>query len=117
MVLFATLFVVAYYLSSKHVGFALVGLQLSLLPIALGIAAPLAGRLLNRVGARLLTGGGLLLTAAGLLEIALRHGSTGLLLGLALAGLGLARSLPPTTPRSCPPRPPVTPAWSAACST
>ena len=94
MVLFGTLFVVPYYLSSTHVGFALIGLQLSVLPVAIGVAAPLAGRLLNRVGARPLTGGGLLLTAAGLLEIALRHGSTGLLLGLALAGLGLGAFTP-----------------------
>jgi MFS family permease len=94
LVLFGTLFVVPYYLSAAHFGFALVGLQLSVLPVAIGIAAPIAGRLLTRVGDRPLTGGGLILTAAGLLEIALWHGTTGLLAGLALAGLGLGAFTP-----------------------
>ena len=73
LVLFGTLFVVPYYLTAEHVGFALVGLQLSVLPVAIGIAAPIAGRLLNRVGDRPLTGGGMILTGVGLLEIALWH--------------------------------------------
>ena len=94
LVLFGTLFVVPYYLTAEHVGFALVGLQLSVLPIAIGIAAPIAGRLLNRVGDRPLTGGGMILTAVGLLEIALWHGTSGLLSGLALAGLGLGAFTP-----------------------
>ncbi|MGO9976744.1 MAG: MFS transporter [Solirubrobacteraceae bacterium] len=94
LVLFGTLFVVPYYLSAKHVGFALVGLQLSVLPVAIGIAAPVAGRLLSRTGDRPLTGGGMLLTAAGLLEIAVWHGITGLLAGLALTGLGLGAFTP-----------------------
>jgi EmrB/QacA subfamily drug resistance transporter len=94
LVLFGTLVAVPYYLSAKHVDAALVGIQLAVLPVAIGIAAPVAGRLLNRVGARPLTGGGLLLTGAGLLEIALRHDTTGLLIGLALAGLGLGAFTP-----------------------
>ena len=61
LALFGTLFVVPYYLSAKHVAFALVGLQLSVLPLAIGIAAPVAGRLLSRTGDRPLTGGGMLL--------------------------------------------------------
>jgi EmrB/QacA subfamily drug resistance transporter len=94
MVLFGTLFVVPYYLSAKHVGFALLGLELSVLPVGIGIAAPIAGRLLNRTGERPFTAGGMILTAAGLLEIALWHGTTGLLAGLALAGLGLGAFTP-----------------------
>jgi MFS family permease len=94
LVLFGTLVVVPYYLSAKHVDAALIGLQLAALPVAIGLAAPIAGRLLNRVGARLLTGGGLLLAGAGLLEIALRHDTPGLLTGLALAGLGLGAFTP-----------------------
>jgi MFS family permease/protein-tyrosine-phosphatase len=94
LVLFGTLVVVPYYLSAKHVGAALVGLQLAVLPVAIGVAAPIAGRLLNRIGARPLTGGGLLLTGAGLLEIALGHGTGGLVAGLALAGLGLGAFTP-----------------------
>jgi len=94
LVLFGTLFAVPYYLSAKHVGFALLGLQLSVLPISIGIAAPIAGRLLNRVGDRPLTGGGMVLTGVGLVEIALMHGTAGLLAGLALAGLGLGAFTP-----------------------
>lgn len=94
LVLFGTLVVVPYYLSAKHVDAALVGLQLALLPVAIGIAAPVAGRLLDRVGARRLTAGGLLLTGGGLLEIALRHGTPGLVAGLAVAGLGLGAFTP-----------------------
>lgn len=94
LVLFGTLVVVPYYLSTKHVDAVLVGLQLAVLPVAIAIAAPVAGRLLNRVGACALTGGGLLLTGGGLLEIALRHGTSGLLAGLALAGLGLGAFTP-----------------------
>jgi EmrB/QacA subfamily drug resistance transporter len=94
LVLFGTLVVVPYFLSAKHVDAALVGLQLAVLPVAIGIAAPLAGRLLHRAGARPLTGGGVLPTGAGLLEIALRHDTTGLLIGLALAGLGLGAFTP-----------------------
>lgn len=94
LVLFGTLVVVPYYLSAKHVDAELVGLQLAALPIAIAIAAPIAGRLLNRVGARPLTAGGLMLTGAGLLEIGLRHGTGALLGGLALAGLGLGAFTP-----------------------
>ena len=43
LVLFGTLFVVPYSLTAKHVGFALIGLQLSVLPVAIGVAAPIAG--------------------------------------------------------------------------
>ena len=84
-----------YYLTAAHTGAARIGLELSMLPVAIGIAAPIAGRLVNG-GARdrLLTGGGLVLTAIGLLVIALRHDTTGLLAGLALAGLGLGAFTP-----------------------
>ena len=94
LVLFGTLFVVPYYLSAEHVNAALIGLQLAVLPVAIGIAAPIAGRLLNRVGARPLTAGGLLLTGVGLLVIAFRHGTIGLLVGLAVAGLALGAFTP-----------------------
>ena len=89
LALFGTLFVVPYYLSADHGSAALIGLQLSALPIAIGIAAPIAGRLVNRVGERLLTGVGLTLAAAGLIEAAFWHGTPGLITWLALAGLGL----------------------------
>ncbi len=94
LVLFGTLFVVPYFLSAQHVSAALIGLQLALLPVGIGIAAPIAGRLLNHVGARPLTAGGLLIAAAGLFEIALCHTTTGLLFGLAVSGLGLGAFTP-----------------------
>jgi EmrB/QacA subfamily drug resistance transporter len=94
LALFGTLYVVPYYLSAEHVGAAVVGLQLAVLPVAIGIAAPVGGRLVNRLGARPLTAGGLLLTGVGLVAIALWHGTSGLLAGLALAGLGLGAFTP-----------------------
>jgi len=94
LVLFGTLFVVAYYLSSKGTSAAMLGLRLAVLPVAIGIAAPIAGRFLNRLGGRPLTAGGLLMTAAGLLEACARQGTGSLLIGLALAGLGLGAFTP-----------------------
>jgi EmrB/QacA subfamily drug resistance transporter len=94
LVLFGTLFVVPYFLAARHVGPALIGLEVTVLPVAIGVAAPIAGRLLGRIEARRLTSAGLIITAAGLLEIALDPGATGLVAGLALAGLGLGTFIP-----------------------
>ena len=94
LVLFGTLFVVPYYLSASHAGSARAGLQLAVLPAALAIAAPVAGRLLCRLGHRPLTAGGMILTAIGLLAIALSPATPGLLTGLAVAGLGLGAFTP-----------------------
>ena len=94
LVLFGTLFVVPYYLSASHAGAARAGLQLAVLPAAIAVAAPVAGRLLNRVGHRPLTAGGMILAAIGLLEIALWPSTPGLPTGLALAGLGLGAFTP-----------------------
>jgi EmrB/QacA subfamily drug resistance transporter len=94
LVLFGTLFVVPFYLSARHVAPTLIGLQLAMLPVGIAIAAPVAGRLHHRIGARPLTSVGLILTGLGLVEIALRHDSGGLLAGLALAGLGLGAFTP-----------------------
>ena len=94
LVLFGTLFVVPYYLTAVHTGAAQIGLQLSILPVAVGFAAPVAGRLLTRERERLLTGGGMLLTGGGLALVGLRHDTAGLLCGLALAGLGLGAFTP-----------------------
>jgi MFS family permease len=86
--------VVPYYLSANDVGAAQAGAQLAVLPIAIGLAAPLAGRLLDHVGARALTSGGLMLAAAGLIGIAITSDTVGLLTGLALAGAGLGLFTP-----------------------
>ena len=89
LALFGALFIVPYYLSADRDTATLIGLQLAVLPIAIGITAPLAGRLVNRVGARLLTSGGLILAAAGMLGIAAMHDTPAILIGLALMGVGL----------------------------
>jgi EmrB/QacA subfamily drug resistance transporter len=95
LVLFGTLFVVPYYLTAAGAGAAQIGLELSMLPVAIGIAAPIGGRLVTGGSRdRLLTGGALVLTATGLLVIGLRHDTAGLLAGLALAGLGLGLFTP-----------------------
>jgi EmrB/QacA subfamily drug resistance transporter len=89
LALFGTLFIVPYYLSADGDSAALIGLQLAVLPVAIGMTAPIAGRLVNGVGARLLTASGLILAAAGMLGIALLHDTPGILTGLALIGIGL----------------------------
>ncbi len=96
LVLFGVLFAVPYYLSAEHVPSAVVGLQLAMLPIGIAVAAPLAGRLLSRIGERPLTTGGLVLTGLGLLEMALWRSAPGLLTGLAVAGIGLGAFTPAT---------------------
>jgi EmrB/QacA subfamily drug resistance transporter len=112
LVMFGALYVVPYYLAADHIPVALAGLQLAALPVALGILAPLTGRLAGRIdarrgagsgggagpagglGVRALTGGGLLLTALGLLVLAASHDVAGRLVGLALAGAGLGAFIP-----------------------
>ena len=94
LALFGMLFIIPYYLSADHDSATLIGLQLAVLPVAIGITAPIAGRLVSRVGAHFLTTGGLMLAATGMLEIALRHGTGGILIGLAMMGLGLGSFTP-----------------------
>ena len=94
LVLFGTLFVVPYYLSAHNVHAAIIGLQLSVLPVAIAITAPVAGRLVSRVGDRLLMGISLIVAASGLIAIALWHDTAGLLSGLAIVGVGLGAFIP-----------------------
>jgi EmrB/QacA subfamily drug resistance transporter len=94
LALFGTLFIVPYYLSADHESATLIGLQLAVLPVAIGITAPIAGRLVTHVGARWLTAGGLMLAAAGMLTIAVEHGTAGILAGLAVTGVGLGLFTP-----------------------
>ncbi len=94
LVLFGALFVVPYFLTASHADPALIGLEVSALPVGIGVAAPIAGRLLGRVGVRRLTSAGLIITAAGLLMIAVKDATAGLVAGLAVAGLGLGTFIP-----------------------
>jgi MFS family permease len=91
LVLFGVLLLVPFYLS-RGLGFgaARAGLELMALPVALGLVAPLAGKISDRIGARRLTVSGMGIAAIGLLAVGLlRPGTPGLLLLLALIGGGL----------------------------
>jgi EmrB/QacA subfamily drug resistance transporter len=93
VVMFGVLLLVPFYLT-RGLGFgtARAGLELMALPVMLGVVAPLAGRVADRVGARALAVTGLATVATGLVALgALRPGTTAflLLLGLVGAGLGL----------------------------
>ena len=67
-----------------------------MMPLALGVVAPFAGRLADRLGARPLTVGGMSLVAIGLFALgALRPTTPGFLALLALIGVGLGCFTPP----------------------
>lgn len=90
LVLFGALFVFPFFLENgRHVSSAMTGLELTVMPLALGIVAPVAGRASDRLGARPLTTGGMALAAATLGIMSVAHTNTAVLLGL-LAGLGVA---------------------------
>jgi EmrB/QacA subfamily drug resistance transporter len=105
LVMFGAIYAVPYYLAAHEVSSALAGLRLASLPVALGIAAPLAGRAATRVSGRLLGAAGLALTAAGLLglaassdpdlfAVAASGGGPWLVPWLALTGAGLGVFMP-----------------------
>jgi MFS family permease len=94
-VMFGTLYTLSYHLVALHLPTALAGLELAVLPVALGICAPLAGRLAERVDARVLTLGGPLLAGLGLGVLVVGVGSGACVpIGLALVGGGLGAFLP-----------------------
>jgi EmrB/QacA subfamily drug resistance transporter len=90
-VLFGCLVAVPFFLEkSPGIGFVTVGLELSALPVALAVAAPLGGALRDRIGPRLPTGLGMLLTAGGMALLAVSATRTDLTVGaLAIAGAGM----------------------------
>ncbi|TAM90182.1 MAG: MFS transporter, partial [Candidimonas sp.] len=96
-VLFGILFVVPF-LAERSFGLStgIAGLTLTTLPAALGITAPYAGRMADRIGARPLTVAGMVLTAAGLLTAAVFHQNAGVLaVELAAIGVGMGLFTPP----------------------
>jgi len=97
LALFGALFVFPFYLRfAGHLDPAAAGFRLLILPLALGIAAPFSGIVADRWGARPLTVGGMLLSAAGLLGVALHTTTGGLLVVELLAvGVGLGTFTPP----------------------
>jgi EmrB/QacA subfamily drug resistance transporter len=96
LVLFGSLFVTPFFLESdRGLSPGTTGLLLTALPIALGLAAPLAGRAADRHGARPLTVTGMLLSAAALVLLAILHTSTAAVAcELALLGVGLGLFTP-----------------------
>jgi EmrB/QacA subfamily drug resistance transporter len=91
VVMFGVLFLVPFYLE-RGVGLtsARSGLELMMMPLALGVAAPLAGRWGDRLGVRPVTVGGMAAVAVALLALgATRPATPGFLALLAVAGVGL----------------------------
>ena len=91
VVLFGCLVAVPFFLEkSLHVGPAAAGLELSALPVALALVAPLGGAIRDRVGPRVPTAFGMLLTAGGMALLAVSATRTDLTVAaLAIAGAGM----------------------------
>jgi predicted MFS family arabinose efflux permease len=97
LALFGVLFVVPLLLEGAlGLGSARTGLELTVMPVALGLVAPFAGRVADRVGARPLTVAGMLVSSVSLTCLALFHGHLGALIAcLASLGVGLGLFTPP----------------------
>ena len=86
-----------------------------MMPLALGIVAPFAGRLADRLGAHPLTVGGMSLVTIGLFALgALRPSTLGFLGFLALIGAGLGCFTPPNNAAIMGSVPAINPAWLRA---
>ena len=96
LILFGVLFVVPYLLEGTGLaGPAQAGLVLTALPVALGIAAPFAGLVADRIGARGPTVAGMVVVAAALGLLAVVHPSPAVIAaGLAVVGAGLGAFTP-----------------------
>ncbi|HVX22809.1 MAG TPA: DHA2 family efflux MFS transporter permease subunit [Acidimicrobiales bacterium] len=97
VVLFGTLFVVPFYLErALGLGPGRAGLLLGVMPVALGVTAPVAGRFAERVGARPLTVAGMSAVAAVLGLLVVAHGSPAVVaVELVVLGVGLGMFTPP----------------------
>ncbi len=96
-VLFGSLFLLPFYLERiRGHAPAETGLLLTPIPVALGLFAPVAGALADRVGSRLPTVAGMLLAAIALAAVAFlpRAPFTAILGALALLGIGLGLFTP-----------------------
>ncbi|HLH27636.1 MAG TPA: MFS transporter, partial [Acidimicrobiales bacterium] len=91
VVLFGVLVVVPYYFErSLGAGTVRTGLELMAMPLALGVVAPMAGRVADRIGVRMLSGAGMVIAAAALLWLSAARPSQGAFAGLlAMLGVGL----------------------------
>ena len=97
LVMFGVLFLVPFYLErGVGLGSGRSGLELMVMPVALGATAPLAGRLADRIGARPLTVGGMASVAVGLTALAALRPETWLFVVLlAVVGFGMGAFIPP----------------------
>jgi MFS family permease len=97
LVMFGVLLVVPFFLERAiGVGTGRTGLELALMPVFLGLTAPIAGRMADKVGARPLTVLGMVIIAATLCVLAVsRPGQAMLVVGLAFVGVGLGLFTPP----------------------
>jgi EmrB/QacA subfamily drug resistance transporter len=93
VVLFGCLVAVPFFLENTlHVSPDAAGLELTALPVSLAVVAPLGGVMRDRIGPRVPTGAGMIVTAAGMALLALsptRMALTVLALAIAGAGMGL----------------------------
>ena len=97
LVLFGLLFVIPYFLErSLGEDVARAGLELTAMPLAIAVTAPFAGRFADRLGARVPTAVGMLLTALGCVAFALFHpGALAVVGELLVVGVGLGFFTPP----------------------
>ncbi len=96
VVLFSCLVAVPFFLEREvHLGPAAAGLELTALPLALAIVAPLGGFIRDRAGPRLPAGVGMAITAVGMGVLAIASSHAGLTVpALAIAGVGMGLFIP-----------------------
>ena len=119
LVLFGVLLLVPFYLE-RALGTTATraGLELMALPVALGIVAPVAGRLADRLGVERLAVGGMAVVVTALVTLAAVRPSTAAFVGLlAAVGAGLGCFTPPNNASIMASAPAGQSGWPRACST